>query len=59
MPSKLPFKNTTAPPAGAGEVSVTVPVTVVPARMDDELSAREERLGGGGELPGGVTTTET
>jgi hypothetical protein len=34
-PSMLPCKETTEPPAGAGEVSLTVPVTLLPEEMVD------------------------
>src|SRR5436190_6849977 len=50
----LPCRVTTAPPAGAGEVSLTVPVTVLPEGTDDWLKVRDERLGGGVGLPAGV-----
>src|SRR5512133_2984651 len=50
----LPCNLTTAPPAGAGEVSRSVPVTVPPDRTVELLSVNEERLGRGWGLPGGV-----
>src|SRR6185436_11538878 len=54
----LPCNGMTAPPAGAAEVNVTVPVTVFPASMEDWLRVSEARLGGGAGTPGGVTTTD-
>ena len=57
-PSILPCKVTRAPPAGAAEVSLTVPVTVLPASTDGWLSVSDERLGAGVGLPAGVRTTE-
>src|SRR5262249_45074978 len=54
----LPCNVTTAPPAGAGEVSLSVPVTVPPDGTVELLSVNEERLGGGGGLPGGVTVSQ-
>src|SRR5262245_58018171 len=54
----LPCNVTTAPPTGAGEVSCSVPVTVPPDRTVELLSVNEERLGGGGGLPGGVTVNQ-
>src|SRR3954447_14164481 len=56
-PSMLPCKVTTAPPAGAGEVNVTVPVTELPDTMEGWLRVRDERLGGGGALPAGVSVS--
>src|SRR3954447_7623304 len=53
-PSILPCRVTSAPPAGAGEVSLTVPVTLPPAGIDDWLKVRDERQGGGVGLPAGV-----
>src|SRR3954470_23971188 len=58
-PSMLPCSLTTAPPAGAGEVSVTVPVTVPPEPTLDWLRTREERLAGGVGVPGGVRVSQT
>ena len=54
----LPCNLTTAPPAGAGEVSRSVPVTVLPDRTVELLSVNEERLGAGRGLPGGVTVNQ-
>jgi len=54
----LALKVTIAPPVGAGEVRVSVPVTVAPAGTDDWLRVNEERLAAGAGLPKGVTTIE-
>jgi hypothetical protein len=53
-PLSLAFKVTIAPPAGAGEVSLTVPVTVPPAGIAVWLRVKVDRLAGGVGLPGGV-----
>src|SRR6476646_2438157 len=53
-PSMLPLRRTTAPPAGAGLVSVAVPVTVPPPRTALLDSERTERLGAGGGPPAGM-----
>ena len=52
-PSMLPLRRTIAPPAGAGAVSVTVPVVVPSPRIFAEASVSAERLAGGGGLPAG------
>src|SRR5215510_13435475 len=54
----LPCNVTTAPPAGAADVSLSVPVMVPPDRTVELLSVNDERLGGGGGLPGGVTVNQ-
>src|SRR5262249_24014465 len=57
-PSMLPLSRTTAPPAGAGPVSVTVPVVLLSPRMTLLASERSARLGAGAGLPAGITATE-
>src|SRR5262245_34407041 len=54
-PSMLPFNRMTAPPAGAGDVSRTVPVEVAPAGIAWGFNVNDEKLGGGGALPDGVS----
>src|SRR5262245_948561 len=50
----LPFTQTVAPPAGAGPVSVSVPVVVPPLPVMLLLaSVRDPRLGAGAGLPAG------
>ena len=51
----LPFTHTDAPPAGAGPVSVMVPVVVPPPSTLDEASVTDERLGAGAGDPAGLT----
>src|SRR5262249_11731661 len=52
-PSMLPLKRTSAPPTGAGDVSVTGPVVGPSPRIVADASVSDERLGGGGGLPDG------
>src|SRR5262249_59759573 len=52
-PSMLPLSRTRAPPAGAGAVSVTVPVVLPPPTTLLVESVRAARLGAGAGLPGG------
>ena len=52
-PSMLPLRGTRAPPAGAGEVSVTVPVVVPSPRIPADARVSDERLAGGVALPAG------
>jgi len=54
----LPFTDTAAPPAGAGDVSVTVAFAVLPAGTRAGLIVSDERLGGGGALPAGIKVTQ-
>src|SRR4030095_14337911 len=54
----LPCNVTTAPPAGAADVSLSVPVIVPPDRTVGLLSVNEERLGRGRGLPRGVTVNQ-
>ena len=57
-PSMLPLRRTRAPPAGAGEVSVTVPVVLPSPRMLADASVSDERLGGGSGLPAGIKVSQ-
>src|SRR5437867_12429494 len=52
-PSMLPLSQTSAPPAGAGDVSVTVPVVLPSPRILADVSVSDERLGAAGGLPAG------
>src|SRR5439155_4123522 len=52
-PSMLPLSQTSAPPAGAGDVSVTVPVVLLSPRILADVGVRDERLGAAGGLPAG------
>src|SRR5262245_40693051 len=54
----LPFRRTTAPPAGAGAVSVTVPVVLPSPRILADASVSDDRLAGGGGLPAGITVSD-
>ena len=54
-PCMLPHTETAAPPAGAGAVSVTVPVVLTPPRILADASVRDAILGAAGGLPGGTT----
>src|SRR5262249_54834269 len=56
--SMVPLSRTTAPPAGAGPVSVTVPVVVFPPRTELLASERTERLGAGAGLPAGINAIQ-
>ena len=58
-PSMLPFTHTDAPPAGAGAVSVTVPVVVWPPSTLGDCSVTVDRLAGGGGVPAGRRLTRT
>ena len=57
-PSMLPLSRTNAPPAGAGDVSVTVPVVVLSPEILADASVSDERLGGGGGLPAGSKVSQ-
>src|SRR5215510_2053928 len=57
-PSMLPLSRTRAPPGGAVEVSVTVPVVVLSLTITSLASDRGHRLGAGAGLPGGITFSE-
>src|SRR5262249_18006213 len=57
-PSMLPLSRTTAPPAGAGPVSVTVAVVLFPPSNSLLESERTERLGAGAELPAGISAIQ-
>ena len=46
-PSMLALSVTTAPPAGAADVSVTVPTVVPPASTDELASVKDDKLGAG------------
>src|SRR5262249_14230792 len=54
----LPLSVTNAPPAGAGELRVTLPAAVPPAGTECWLNESEERLAAGIGFPTGVTTSE-
>src|SRR5215510_13440754 len=58
-PSMLPHTCMVAPPAGAGAVSVTVPVVLPPPRILEEASVSDERFGAGGALPTGNSVSPT
>src|SRR5262249_27129097 len=53
VPSMLPHTCRVTPRAGAGAVSVTVPVVLPPPRILVEASVSDERFGAGGGLPAG------
>ena len=56
-PSILPFTHTDAPPAGAGAVSVTVPVVVCPPSTLGAATVTLARLGAGAGAPTGSSVS--
>ena len=56
-PSILPFTQTDAPPAGAGAVSVTVPVVVCPPSTLGAATVTVARLGAGAGAPTGSSVS--
>ena len=58
-PSTLPLTQTDAPPAGAGLVSVTVPVVVPPPRTLGDATVTDDRLDAAPGVPTGVNASTT
>src|SRR6185295_15889857 len=58
-PSMLPFTQTTAPPGGAGPVSVTVPVVLPPPSTLAVATVTEDSAGAGAGDPAGKSVSLT
>jgi hypothetical protein len=57
-PSMLPLSQTKAPPAGAGPVSVTMPLVLLSPMILLLASDKAARLGAGAGLPAGIRVSQ-